>query len=182
MALTQARDRLLREAYFQVCVGSRPQKCYPRQPVLAIDRLPRMPMFLRRQNPRHRIELRPCDDSSNRAWSNPHLRIVPDALVFPHHRARHHEKLTVLLATPHRRTNPDAALAKRSQANVFLTLNGLRNLARHEAIVKQQATGETDRLRNKAVCLDSVEAHFGCRLWFPAARAIAPTSASVLQA
>lgn len=112
--------RASREAYFQVSIGSPPQKCYARQPVLAIDGLPRMAMFLRRQDPRHRVKLGSRNDSSDRAWSNPHPRIVADPLVLSHHGAGHHVELAVLFSKPHRRGNASAILAIGGQGNILL--------------------------------------------------------------
>ncbi len=125
----------LREAYFQE--GIRPAKYggEPGQPVFPVDGVSGMGLFVQRQNSRLCRKLRPRQLPADGAGRNRYLRIVPNALSFARIAARHHVELATIFPEPHWGRYFYAALAKRGERNVFLTLDGRGNRPGHHAIV-----------------------------------------------
>jgi len=120
---------------FHESIRARPDRRQTRRPILAIDGLPRPRMFLLRQHSRRRRELSSGNPPENCARRHLHLRIIPYPLHLPHIAPRHHVELFVHFAEPNWRRHAHAALAKRSQRNIFLPANGIRNLAIHSLIL-----------------------------------------------
>jgi hypothetical protein len=128
------------ETQLDVRIRSRPHQRNPRHPVLAVDRLSRPRMLLRRQDLRRCCELRAGDFSAYRTRRHAHLRIVADPLRLPHVAASHHVELAVLFTKPHRSGDAHAVLAKCRQRNVFLIVDRLWYLARHTLHPRRSAS------------------------------------------
>jgi hypothetical protein len=133
---TPEPPHILAKTDLDISIGSPPHQRKPRQPILAIDRLPCPSLFFAWQNPRRRGEFRTSDFSSNRAQRNSYLRVIPNPLRLPHVTARHHIELAVFFSKPHRSCDTHSGFAKRCQGNIILTLNGRRNLAWHKPIIE----------------------------------------------
>src|ERR1022692_2260603 len=89
-------------------------------------------MLFWRQNTRLRIKLRSSHGSPHRAWRDAHLRIIANPLGLPHVAASHHIEPAAFFSKPHGSRDAHSGLAKRCQGNIFPTLNGRGNLARHK--------------------------------------------------
>jgi len=139
--------RVLVDLRFCVCLGRR-QACNldeyilpapegnSRQPVLLFDQsLSARPIFGRKQARRGR-ELRTGDLTAHGARCDSHLRIIPDALVFPGIAPRLYIQLVIFFSKPNRRRHRDTALAEGGETDVFLALNFARH--GHHDIVRDQ--------------------------------------------
>jgi len=108
-----------------------------RQPVLLLDRrASSLPVF-RRENPRRGREFRSGNFACHRAWSNSHLRIIPDPLAFPGIAASLHIQLIVFFAKPDGRRYSSTILAEGDEADVFLAPKLERD--GHGHIVREQS-------------------------------------------
>src|ERR1700730_5041723 len=148
--------RDLVKAKFEISIGPPPHKRNPCHPVLAVDRLASPDMFFRRQNARRRGRSRSSDPSTDGARRHLHPRIVANPFCLPHIAAGHHVELTVFLSEPYRSRDANSGLAQSCKRNIFPTLNGGGNLARH-ALHSKRPTGKSQsRLDPWRLALSSV--------------------------
>src|SRR5580700_884380 len=110
---------VLGEAYLQESIRLAKRRCQSGQQILTVDGLPRVRLFLKRQNSRHGRRLRPRDFAAHGAGSNRHPRIVANALRLAHIAARHHVELVAFFAKPHRSCYLFAALTERGEGIVL---------------------------------------------------------------
>lgn len=92
-------------------------------------------VFFRRKNAGLGGKLRSRNFAAHRARGDLHLRIVTDALRFPHVTASHHVELPGFLSKPHWSWNSRAGFSKGRQRDVLLSRDCGGNLACHAAIV-----------------------------------------------
>jgi hypothetical protein len=128
--------RNLREADLKAGVRSSPDPGNPRHPIFAIDRLPALCELLRRKDSRHRGKFGPDERAAHRTRPHRDIWIVANTLGLSHIAARHDVKLASVFTEPDRGRDSDPILAKSLQRDVFLIVNGGRNLARHGTYCK----------------------------------------------
>ena len=107
-----------------------------RQPVLLFDRCLCERPIVGREYARRGRELRTGDFAPHGARCNSHLRIIPDALVFPGVAARLHLQLVISFSKPDGRCLSVTDLAEGGEADVFLALNVARD--GHRYIVRER--------------------------------------------
>src|SRR6202030_2635723 len=98
-----------------------------RQPVSAVQSFLRLLPSFRRKNSHLASKFRADDFASHRAGSNFYVRVIADALGLARIDSGSDNKFAVQLGEPHRGIDRDPAFAERNQANIFLTLNLVRN-------------------------------------------------------
>jgi hypothetical protein len=113
-----------------------PEKGDSRQPVLLFDRLAGAGPVFGREDPCLGCEIWAGDFASDGARCDSHLRIIPNALIFPGVAPSHYIKLVVLFSKPDGRRYGGTAFAKGGEADVFLALNFARD--GHGDIVRER--------------------------------------------
>jgi hypothetical protein len=133
-AADRSRQRL-RKAEFYECIRPAKDRCQPGLPILPVNGLPRVSVFLRRQQTRRRSDLRPSNFSTDGAGSNRHLRIIANAFGLAHFAARHHIKFIGIFSKPNRSRHLYSVLSERCERDIFLAANWSWNRLRHFHIV-----------------------------------------------
>jgi hypothetical protein len=169
-----------RKTQFQIGIGPPPQKRDSRCPILEIDNLTSVRMGFRRKNAGRCRELRPCDFSPNRAGSDSNLGIISDALLLARKGPCHHIKFVTIFSKPHRSCDLGSVRAKRGQRNVFLAVDGGRDLAGHSTLAKRSTICSLARHKRHGAKIagKAPTVNNGAET----SRMIAPASLSVLQA
>jgi len=121
---------------FGVRVGVAPEKRQAREPILGLDELPCSGKLLGVQQADGRSRFGSGDLSTNRAWSDFHLRVVANTLTFSGLAVGHEVKFLICFGEPDRRVNRNATLTEGRQAEVTLAVNSCRNVC-HRTIVKR---------------------------------------------
>ena len=121
----------LAKTQFQIGIRPSPDERDPGHPIFAVDGFPRMIVLFRRQNACLRIKFGASHSSTNRARRDPYLRIVANPFRLAHVAAGHYVEFAAIFSKPHWRGDAGSGLAKCGQRNIFLIVNGGRNLTWH---------------------------------------------------
>lgn len=104
-----------------------PEEGNSHQPILLFDGLASAGPVFWRQYTRFGVELRAGDFTPHGARSDPRLGVVPDTLVFPRIAPSHYIEFAVFFPEPDWRRHGGPGLAEGHEAEVFLSLNLVRN-------------------------------------------------------